>query len=53
MTLAHFVTVFAVNELRIAVLRSLGVAAISALDLAARDHVVMAHAMHEEPHRDQ
>ena len=41
LTFSHFVTVFAVNELRSAVLRSLGVAAISALMTAhAKDEVL-------------
>ncbi len=44
LTFAHFVTVFAVNELRSAVLRSLGVAAISAL-IATALGAMLAHAM--------
>jgi len=44
LTLAHFITVFAVNELRSAVLRSLGVAAISAL-IATALGAMLAHAM--------
>jgi multiple sugar transport system permease protein len=44
LTLAHFVTVFAVNELRSAVLRSLGVAAISAL-IATALGAMLAYAM--------
>jgi ABC-type glycerol-3-phosphate transport system permease component len=44
LTFAHFITVFAVNELRSAVLRSLGVAAISAL-IATALGAMLAHAM--------
>lgn len=44
LTLSHFVTVFAVNELRSAVLRSLGVAAISAF-IATALGAMLAHAM--------
>jgi len=44
LTLAHFITVFAVNELRSAVVRSLGVAAISAL-IATALGAMLAHAM--------
>ena len=44
LTFSHFVTVFAVNELRSAVLRSLGVAAISAL-IATALGAMLAHAM--------
>ncbi len=44
LTLSHFITVFAVNELRSALLRSLGVAAISAL-IATALGAMLAHAM--------
>jgi len=44
LTLSHFITVFAVNELRSAVLRSLGVAAISAL-IATALGAMLAYAM--------
>jgi len=44
LTLAHFISVFAVNELRSAVLRSLGVAAISAV-IATLLGAMLAHAM--------
>jgi len=44
LTFSHFITVFAVNELRSAVLRSLGVAAISAL-IATALGAMLAHAM--------
>ena len=44
LTFAHFITVFAVNELRSAVLRSLGVAAISAL-IATALGAMLAYAM--------
>ena len=44
LTVSHFITVFAVNELRSAVLRSLGVAAISAL-IATALGAMLAHAM--------
>ena len=44
LTFSHFITVFAVNELRSAVLRSLGVAAISAL-IATALGAMLAYAM--------
>ena len=44
LTLSHFITVFAVNELRSAVLRSLGVASISAV-IATALGAMLAHAM--------
>ena len=44
LTLAHFISVFSVNELRSAVLRSLGVAAISAV-IATLFGAMLAHAM--------
>jgi multiple sugar transport system permease protein len=44
LTLAHFISVFAVNELRSAVLRSLGVATISAV-IATLLGAMLAHAM--------
>jgi ABC-type glycerol-3-phosphate transport system permease component len=44
LTISHFVTVFAVNELRSAVLRSLGVASISAA-IATALGAMLAHAM--------
>jgi ABC-type glycerol-3-phosphate transport system permease component len=44
LTFSHFITVFAVNELRSAVIRSLGVAAISAL-IATALGAMLAHAM--------
>jgi multiple sugar transport system permease protein len=44
LTLAHFISVFAVNELRSAVLRSLGVATISAV-IATMLGAMLAHAM--------
>ncbi len=47
-TLAHFASVFEVNELRSAVLRSLGVAAISAA-IATSLGAMLAHAMSRSP----
>ncbi len=44
LTLAHFISVFAVNELRSAVFRSLGVAAVSAA-IATLLGAMLAHAM--------
>jgi len=44
LTLSHFITVFAVNELRSAVLRSVGVATISAV-IATMLGAMLAHAM--------
>jgi ABC-type glycerol-3-phosphate transport system permease component len=44
LTLSHFITVFAVNELRSAVVRSLGVAAISAV-IATALGAMLAHSM--------
>jgi multiple sugar transport system permease protein len=44
LTLAHFVTVFAVTDLRSALLRSLGVAAVSAV-IATMLGAMLAHAM--------
>lgn len=48
LTLSHFITVFAVNELRSAVLRSLAVAAISAL-IATALGAMLAYAMARSP----
>jgi len=44
LTLSHFISVFAVNELRSAVLRSIGVAAVSAV-IATLLGAMLAHAM--------
>ena len=48
LTLAHFASVFEVNELRSAVLRSLGVAAVSAA-IATSLGAMLAHAMSRSP----
>lgn len=48
LTFSHFISVFAVNELRSAVLRSLGVAAVSAM-IATSLGAMLAHAMARSP----